>query len=470
MSRGRQLINNTFILGIGSILPKLTQFIVLPIYTAMLTKAEYGTYDLVNILVSLLIPVITLQIERAAFRFLIDVREKDDTNKIISNVYIFVVLVSITVLLAMGFILIPLKFIIRVLILIYLFIDILISVTRQVVRGLGNNKVYSISAIIQSVINMLFAIILLSILNWGLFGLLVSLNVANLFALLFLFYKVKILQRFQSSHYDKVFLKEMLRYSIPLVPNSISIWVVSLSDRMIVTAILGIEANAVYAVANKLPNLIKLVYGNFNLAWQESASLSSKDQDSEEYYGNVFNHLFDLLIGLTAILIAASPILFTLLIKGSYEEAYYQMPFLYLGIFFSTLSSYYGGIYVALKRTKQIGFASIAVAVINIIVNLVFIKQIGIYAASISTLVSYLLLVIYRTFDLKKLVNIKYQWKKIFFYLLVIIIMAVLNYQRETLLDIINAVLGCSFALIINWRMVNKLIIKFFRLKYTKNL
>ena len=51
--RSRDLAKNTGILAIGTFLPKLASFITLPILTACLTKAEYGTYDLISTLVSL---------------------------------------------------------------------------------------------------------------------------------------------------------------------------------------------------------------------------------------------------------------------------------------------------------------------------------------------------------------------------------------------------------------------------------
>ena len=465
MSRGKDLVNNTIILGIGSLLPKLTQLIVLPIYTAMLTKAEYGTYDLINILVSLLIPLITLQIERAAFRFLIDMRGKDESKKIISSVYAFVVVVSIIVLIPLGLFLPSAEGNIRILILIYLFIDILISVTRQVVRGLGNNKSYSISAIIQSLSNLILAVLLLSLLNLGLSGLLMALTLSVLVSLIYLLSQSSVFNHISFVDIEKKYLKDMLSYSLPMVPNSISIWIVSLSDRMIVTAFLGVEANAVYAIANKFPNLIKLVYGNFGMAWQESASLASNDADVESYYSKVFEHLYNLIIGVTAVLIASTPILFSLLVRGSYDEAYFQIPILYLGIFFSTISSFYGGVYVALKETKKIGYASIAVAVLNIVINLLFIKQIGIYAASISTLISYFLLVIYRVYDLNKFIRINYKWKMVVAYFSLITLMAFISYQRVFMLDIINFIFGCIFAFAINLTLVKRMVGKVLKRK-----
>ena len=73
-----------------------------------------------------------------------------------------------------------------------------------------------------------------------------------------------------------------------MVPNNLSNWVLSASDRLVITAVLGVEANAVYAVAGKIPNLLATLQGTFTLAWQENASISANDADAAEYYSNMF--------------------------------------------------------------------------------------------------------------------------------------------------------------------------------------
>ena len=72
MGREKELVKNTIILSLGNFLPQLTSLITLPILTAFMTKTEFGTYDLINTVVSLLMPIITIRVESAAFRFMIE--------------------------------------------------------------------------------------------------------------------------------------------------------------------------------------------------------------------------------------------------------------------------------------------------------------------------------------------------------------------------------------------------------------
>ena len=390
-NRERALAKNTFIISFGTFLPKLSSIITLPILTAYLTTAEYGTYDLINTLVSLFLPIVTLQIQSAAFRFLIDCRDdKKETQRIITNIIVFVFFTSIAALIVLFFVLGAITPEIRLLICLYFFFDILTLTLQQVVRGLANNKLYSISSVVQSIINMILVVLTVGVGRYGLEGVLISIIIATFISFLLLFINGGIYRYVDLKYLSKSALKELLIYSWPMIPNSLSSWVLRISDRMVITAFLGIEANAMYAVANKIPSLFSTVQSTFVFAWQENASIASKDKDADSYYSSMFDSIFCILVGIMALLIGTTPILFWLLIKGSYEDAYYQMPILFLGMLYSSVSSFMGGIYVAHKKTKSVGITTVIAAAINLIIDLLFVNIIGIYAGSVSTLVAYL--------------------------------------------------------------------------------
>lgn len=218
---------------------------------------------------------------------------------------------------------------------------------------------------------------------------------------------------FKLDKFSSVSLKELLHFSMPIVPSSIALWVVNLSDRLIIIHFMGAAANGIYAVANKIPSLYSTAYGIFNLAWTETASKVSDDGNPAEYYTKLFSGLFKFLIGVMLALIAVTPIIFSVLVKGDYGAAFFQVPILYFGIFFNSLVNFYSGIYIALKRTKQVGYSSVAGAIINAAINVLLIRIIGLYAASISTAVSFFVIAIYRAIDLNKIIEIKYNKKEI---------------------------------------------------------
>lgn len=460
MNREKALAKNTFIIAIGTFLPKFSSIITLPIITGGLTKAEMGTYDLISTLVSLFLPVATLQIQSAAFRFLIDVREDEkETKRIITNIISFILPTSLIALTILYLCLGNVSLVIRWLICLYFFSDILMLSTQQIVRGLSNNKLYSASSVTISFSNMLLIVLTISVGKQGLVGVLASITIATTIGLILLLVKGHILSRIDLSLLSRKTLLEMLSYSWPMIPNSLSNWVLSFSDRAVLTAFMGLEANAIYSVANKIPALFTTVQGTFVFAWQENASLASKDSDADTYYAEMFDSIFGILVGIMALLIAATPILFWLLIRGDYKEAYYQMPILFMGMLSSSMASFIGGIYVAHKKTRSVGVTTILAAACNLVIDLVFVHKIGIFAASISTLVSYVFLTIYRMVDVQKFQKVKFNTGRFCLLIALLVLMCAICWIDTVALNVLNIILGCIIAVVVNRKIMKSILL-----------
>lgn len=461
MSREGKLVKNTAILSLGTFLPKLAAYITLPILTGLLTKDEYGTFDLVTVLVSLLLPAATLQIQTAAFRFLIDERENEaSVRSIITNIYVFIVPLSLVTLLALYFFLPDSSPLTNLFICLYFLVDVLVNAARQIARGLGRTMDYSLSAIISAAGKVVFVVLFVQVLRMGLLGTVIAFFGASTISFLVLAIRIRLYRYIDLSVISGAELRRMLAYSWPMVPNSMSMWVMRLSDRLVVTAFMGPAANAVYAVANKLPGMLNVAQSAFTLAWQENASIVSKDEDAEAYYSSMFHTMFNLMAGFLGLIICATPLLFMLLIRGDYAEAYFQMPVLFLAAFFYSMATFLGGIYVAYMKTKSVGITTAAAAACNLIVDLALIRFIGLYAASGSTLVSYLFLMIYRMIDVRKIVSLKYDFKNIAAVSLVLITECVLCYLQMPVTDLINLLLGVAAFIILNRSFLRALKVK----------
>lgn len=461
MSREGKLAKNTLILSIGTFLPKLASFVTLPILTGYLTQTEMGIYDLITILESLLLPTVTLQIQAAAFRFLIDVRDDEEKVKeIVTTITAFIIPTSLISLVILYFCLGGTSSSIRILICLYFLADIFTNAARQVCRGLNENLEYSISAILSSLGKMIFAVICVYYLRAGLKGTVIALLMSSLFSLFYLMFRAKVYQYVVPGYFNAAKLSEMLRYSWPMVPNSMSSWVMRVSDRLVVTFFMGIEANAVYAVANKIPGLLTIAQNTFTMAWQENATVVSRDRDASEYYSSMFRTMFDLMAGFFGLLIAATPILFRLLIRGDYAAAYNQIPILFVGMFFFSMSTFLGGIYVAYKESKSVGITTTAAAACNLIVDIATIRWIGLYAASGSTLISYLFLFIFRSIDVQRIVKVKYSLTHILVILSIMAAESVMCFMQRPVLNVINLVLGFTVFMVINKSFVKAVLKK----------
>ncbi len=461
MEREKALAKNTIIIGFGTFLPKVASIITLPIVTGSLTKAEYGTYDLLLTLISLVLPLATLQIQTAAFRFLVQIREKEEEcSRVITNIVFFTIVCSIAPIIVIFFLINNYAGYTRVLICLYFLFDIILQTFQQIARGLGKNTLYSVSTIVNATINMMLIYILINVFDLGLSGVIGAVAVANLCASLFLFYKSGLAQYISFEFISIDLTRQMIAYAWPLIPNNLSSWVMTLSDRLLLSMFLGVEVNAVYAVAKKIPNLLTAVQSTFSLAWQENASLSVEDSDIDSYYSRMFSLVFDLVIGSCAVLIGISPLLFALLIRGDYMEAYCQMPILFIALTFTTLSSYLAGIYIADKRTKAIGITTTIAATINLGIDLILIPSIGMWAASLSTLVGYLFLFIYRIIDLRKYHKLTINNLHIILWVGVLVAFSIVSFINNTVCNYVIFVLGLGTFVYLNRKLISAIMKK----------
>lgn len=408
MSKGKDLAKNTAIVSIGKICTQLITFFLLPVYTAVLSNEEYGVVDLLNTLTSLLLPIATLQIEQGIFRYLLDCREnKEKQTTLITTVSKFILVQSAICILiflcASPFIHNEYKYFLMA----NLLMGILSSISLQICRGLGDNKTYAVGSFITGALTVILNVIFIVAFKWGAYGMLIATAISNLLCTIYVFVKKKIYKYIDIKQNDKKLLKDITKYSVPLIPNMISWWIVSASDRTIISAVIGVAQNGIYSAANKFSGIYSTLYSVFNLTWTESASININSEDRDEFFSKIFDFIVRFFGSLCLGTIAVMPFVFGILVNEKFAESYYQIPILILGSVFNILVSFLGSVYVAKKLTKEIAKTSIIAAIINIVVNIALINQIGLYAASISTVIAYLAMFIYRWIDVKKYVSIK---------------------------------------------------------------
>lgn len=456
MSKKKELMKNTIIIFCGKVCTQLISFFLLPLYTGYLATKDYGIVDLITTYVTLLVPIITLELEMSIFRYLVDSRGREkETKKLMSNNF-YVLLIALLVFSILYIVVTSFwKFDFRWLILIDIIICTFSGNFLQISRGMGRTLDYSISCLITGAFTIVSNIFLIAVLRLGAVGMITSMALANGLGALYLFVRLKLYKLINFKLVDKKLIKEMYRYSIPLVPNGISWWIVNVSDRSIISFVLGTASNGLYAVSNKFPTILSSLLGVFNLSWSESAALHINSPDRDEFFSDISNTVTKLFTCLGVGMIACMPFVFPLLINSKYNGAFNQIPILVLGSVFNVVVCLYSAVYIAKKMTKQVASVSIIGAIINIIVNVLFIKKIGLYAASISTAVSYFVMMVYRHIDLKKYVKIKYESGLIIKTVLIFTFSIILYYQKNMILNIINLIVVVIYAFIMNKDFLN---------------
>ena len=455
MNKNKEFVKNTAILFVGKFATQFISFLLLPLYTHYLLTDDYGTVDLIHTYITLFVPVLTLRIDSALFRFLIDNRQNESEKKrIISNSYFLLFLGIAFTLLSFFIVTKFVKFPYIGFTFLNIIISLISSVSLQILRGLGKNKNYSIASIITGVTTLISNTMMILVFHSNASSILISSSIANSICILYVVFNVKIFRYLSLKEIDKKTLKEILTYSLPMIPNSLSWWIVNVSDRTIISLFIGVSFNAIYAVSCKFSNILNSVYSIFNMSWQESASLHIDDEDRDEFFTEMINSIFMVFATVSLLIIAFLPFVFNILIGEKYLSSYNYVPILLYANSWNVLIGLIGGIYVAKKRTKEIASTTIVSAVINIVINLALIKFIGLYAACISTLLSYMIMSIYRYIDCRKYVKLRLNFVKIIIYTVVFAASSLIYLKGNYWLYSADAVFVLIYAYFLNKKMI----------------
>ncbi len=464
MQKENEYAKNTIILLIGKFATQCMSLILVPLYTYYLTTSDYGTVDLIQTYITLFVPIVTLKFDSAAFRFLIDARNSEnEKKKIISNI----ILVLIIALVVVAFLFWPISIAANVKYRIAVFVNILVlmvsNILLQFLRGVGKNKEYTIAAIISAVTTLIVSVVLIIGLSYNASSLLIASSVANIISLIYITCSLKLRKYIDFGLIDKKCIGELLQYSIPMIPNQLSWWIVNVSDRSLIAIFGGTAFNGIYTVSCKFSNLVNTVFGIFNMSWQETASLHVKDEDRDIFFSEMINKLFLLFASLSLLLISVLPLAFNILVGPDYSESYNYIPILLTAGIFNVLISLLGGVYVAFKKVRQVANTTILSAIINFTVNLLFISRYGLYAASYSTLIAYATLAISRLFDIQRYVAIKLNFKKLLPTVAILAISIFAYYYQNIYLNVIIFCVSALYSLIYNWDTIKEFLNPFLK-------
>ncbi len=409
MDKYKKLLSNTLILSIGTFSSKLLVYFLMPLYTAILSAEQYGTADLITNAANLLIPFCCIGITHGVFRFSAD---NEENHKTIFSSGVSVLLLSSTVFLLLSpFVsFIPSFTNYAWLIAFYVVSSNFHTLCKEYIRAKGRMKLYAVQSILGTALTIAFNLLFLIPMKLGVTGYVLSVAVADALGTVFLIFYAKLYKDFSLKAVSKLKIKEMLKYSLPMMPTTVIWWITNVSDRFMVSYICDFAANGLYSAAYKIPTIIALVAGVFNEAWQLSAISESKDErEVSNFFAEVFERYQAILFFGCSMLIPFTPLATRILLNESYFSAWSFMPVLLLATVFSSLVTFIGTIYTVKKKTTMSLVTAAVGAGINIVLNLYLIPRMGAQGAGIATAISYFAVFVLRAvhsksfmpFDLK---------------------------------------------------------------------
>jgi len=457
MSREKTLAKNTLIYIIGNLTSKVLSFVLLPLYTHYIATAEMGYYDAVFATASIIVPVITLQIYDSMYRYLLDAKSDEEAKSAISNA-LFVVAAGLCIFTVGYMIYVQFRpFKSQYLILFYIITNVLFSVYQSIARGLKKNVVYALSGVIFTAVTLVLNIILIMFVGMKVDALFISAIAASLTAIAFVEIRAGVIGHILPKAVSSKAIKELIKYSVPLIPNAINWWIISTCSRYIIIYYLGLEANGIYGgVATKFPALLGVVNNVFYLAWQESAIAEYDSDDKDEFYTKMFHYYMKFQYCVLILLLPATK--WVMAIMGeSYREAWIYIPFLYAGTLFQSFSTFYGTGYLSSKETRGAFTTSIAGSIINLVVSFFLIPVIGLQAASLANMLSFLGMWLLRIRQTRKYFVIRLNLRDLISLTVICAAYMALYYIRNLPLEILLSVLAIGVCLYYNKELIQKL-------------
>lgn len=409
MGRYKYLLKNIGLLTISSFVTKILSFFLVPLYTNILTTAEFGSYDLFTTTIGLLVPILTCNIMDGVLRFAID---EDKDKCAIATIAIRLCVYGSVILILIVTVNQYYKWVKVISDYHLFFISMFIVTASSVVisayaRGSDHIKQLTVSSIIASAITIFLNIFFLVFLKWGIKGYFWANIVGPLAQVLYLYFATGMAQKVRVLHPFPKMRNAMLMYSLPLIVNTISWWINSASDRYVIICFCGITVNGVYAVASKIPSILNIFQTIFNQAWTLSAVKDYDPEDSNGFFRKTYCAYNCMLVIICSIIILTDKILSKMLYQKDFYQAWEYVPFLTIAIVFGALSGYLGGLLAAVRDSKSFAMSTLIGASINLLLNFILTPIIGALGAAIATAVSYLFVWISRIIKVK--VHIKLQ-------------------------------------------------------------
>lgn len=407
-----KLAKDTLIFAAGNILTKLVYFLMVPLYTSALTTAQYGVAEMLNTLIEILYPIVTLCMVDALYRYSID---DEADHRQMFGITARIVVFSIGVVFLGSAVAFSVTRDDSVILFFFLYASYCVyKLFLQFARGLGYNVRFSIAGVLNALVLTVMNVVLLLGFHGGVRAYILSIIVANLVSSVYIFFAAKEYRHLSRGlAVDRSLRREMLRYSLPNIPNMLSWWIVNVSDRYLLLIMVSDAVCGTYTAASKLPSLVSTFSMIFQQAWQYSATKGQKNENNEKFCSDVFNIYSTFLVCFCALVVLCTTPFSRLILHNEFFEGRFVLPILMVAAVFGCYSGYFGTFYGVVKKNMMSMVSTLAAAVCNLVLNVLLIPRFLGLGAAYATLVSYALIAIIRAIDTHKYVKLQIPLKKI---------------------------------------------------------
>lgn len=378
-------VSNFLLKGIG--------FVTTPIFTRLLSKSEFGEYSNFTAWLSIIAILVTLEMSGCVYRARYDYEK--DFDSFLSSI---IACGSAITAVCYGVVLLFLPYFEKIFdmdapYIHIMFLSVLISPALTIMQAkhriLQKYKSFVAVSVFSTLASTLVSLYCVSTFKDRLFGRIFGMSLPLL--VVYLISYILMMSKGRKL-YNAEYWKYAIVFSLPLVPHLLSNTLLGSSDRIMIKQICGAPDAALYSLAYSCGMIIAVLFTSINQAWEPWLfdRIHENDYASIKNISRYYLVLF-MVIVLGSILVAPE---FVLVMGGKgYYEAVYVVPPVMLGYGCKFIYTFYVNVERFEKKTKYISIGTIAAAVVNIILNLIFIPIFGYIAAAYTTLAGFFILV-----------------------------------------------------------------------------
>jgi len=373
----------------GTFATRLLQLIFIPIYSKYVETSDLGTYNLTLSIISFSVPLLFQSIWEGGFRFAIE--NENNERKVLASITKYCL--SLSIIYSLVFLIISYFIELRygILILLVGIGQMGTSYWQYSARALKQNKIYSISTIVNSAIVITLNIVLIVIFKLGLVALFIANSAGNLVMVLILEYRLRLFKTMSQHPFDKKTFAQIIKYSFPLAINAISWWMFSSANNIVISSILGVDANGVFALALRFGSIFATITAVISMAWQEESFRTYENSNRDEYFNKVLNLLSRGLLGTALVLIPTTFLIYQFFVFGNYKPGVILTPIIYLGAVYNALSVHLGSAFLARKESHVMFYTTLAGGIISVSCSIIFAELFGLIGAVSASLLGYII-------------------------------------------------------------------------------
>ena len=398
------LLGNTLVFALGGLAIKAVSLVLMPLYTTALTAGEYGTAELLNSAIEIVLPLLSAGVVEALYRFSIDDDVPKDELFAGSLVVLGGGVVCAGVACALGRVLWNMEHAGSFFV---LFCSVCVfKATTQLARGLGHVRRFVAYGLINALAMVVSTYLLLVRAHLGVEGYLWSFTIGYLVGGLVAFLGSAEYRLLAPFRVDRDLLRRMLVYSLPLVPNLLSWWLVSVSGRYVVLWGSGVVAAGLFTAASKMPALVNIVASVFQQAWQYSTAREINSPDRGAFFGVVMRGYSLATLTVAGLVIALNRPISRVMLQAEFAEGWRYVPLLMLVASFGVISIFFESFYQALKNSGVLMASTALGAGVNVVLGVALVPFMGPWGAGLAGAVAYMLVLVVRARDLRRRINL----------------------------------------------------------------